>query len=488
MKTSKIVLFLSHMSSEERNQFRFFSERYIKKKEHLVILDYMLLCIERKADISEVIIGGMIGKNLADVRKLTTKLNNQLIEVVERFLATEQLNEKEHDILKYILLMKRLRSTKAEHLFKQTVKKGGRLIKKSPKDLNRNQPDGLLFFRLKHWFLEEVFFHPLSKDNGIVEEDLVDIDAYFCMEILRFACKALTSNRKIMNSLNTPLLRAAIEMSKEPQLERFNLLKIHRLYIELYYKFDEEKYTDFKNSAIKELKELSRKEQTVIFSLLMNQVSHAIRCNSKYLKDALRIYRIGVGENYLIDDGFFIKEHFMNYITTACALNKPKAATLFLNEQYKKLHPTIRDEVKTIGEARIALAIKNYSHAFTLLYAAQFKDIHLRFIARSIRLMACYDWEMSNTSMLLEDSEISIHKELESFRQHLNRLLVKLGDKNERIMANFKFHYMTKKILNKQNTLSPKKHREALKEELDSIDLIVCRNWLGEKIEELGKG
>jgi tetratricopeptide (TPR) repeat protein len=171
-----------------------------------------------------------------------------------------------------------------------------------------------------------------------------------------------------------------------------------------------------------------------------------------------------------IKGGYFEKEMFMNIIAIALKLGQFDWAADFIENNVKKLHPDIAENIRNYSYARLYSKEGNFEKARNYISKVIYTDVHIKINARITK--AIIEYELGNIEEVLN--------EIENFRKYVqNDKLLSKG--NRKISSNF-IKFVSKLC---KARYSFKQNLNELKKEIINCDMVNSRQWLIDKTDEL---
>lgn len=171
-----------------------------------------------------------------------------------------------------------------------------------------------------------------------------------------------------------------------------------------------------------------------------------------------------------VQGGYFDKEVFTNIVIIALGQNEIRWVEEFIESNYRKLPPDIRENERNYCYCKIYEKTGDYKTAKEYISKVTYTDVHMKVNARIARITI--DYELGNIE--------EVFNELENFRKYIqNDKLLSKG--NRKICGNF-IKYSSKLC---KARYSYKVNLQSLKEEIAACEMINHRKWLMEKTDEL---
>lgn len=468
------------------DEFGAFLEVFEKKSELKNL--YQSLTNLPKKNRDQENIDKIIGKHF------NTVANSNLIEkkiciAFERYISIKQISKKENEFNKKQLFLQFIKDKKNEDLYLQTLRESEKILKKS------YQIKSAKSTLLEYNIYLEYYFHPSFNkgESALCAEhiQLIDktLDNFYSVSKRKIASEILAIERATNKKVNFPSLSYVLSGSydKDPAYILSDIFKKNILLIQNY---SDEGYYELKKLIYQYSDDIEAADLSYLHTSLFNHMIYAIRIygedrtlEDKYLMEYLNILKYAVSNHIIFEYGFLDSNTYMNYINIACRLGKTAEAKLFAIEHKKRIKNDLRGQVFKISMARIHLSDKEYFLALKTLYKKTFREFELSLMARSLRLACFFEIFINDDlDMLLDGEDLFIDKEIASFKVFVSRSKKKFGKENQRIIANENFIIIVGKMVKNvfNNTIKKK-----LKKELKEKRIIVFRDWVDSKIEDL---
>ena len=356
----------------------------------------------------------------------------------------------------------------------------------------------------------EIFFHPLyqflqksdKKDFGELE-DISTIDSmndeHFYLTKLK--CTATAFNNKSLTQANssTSLLKEVLRLSAQVSTESNPLLGMYRLIVELFVKFDPQKYRTLKALILSSIEDIHHEEISDVFTLLISHTAEAIRINEKHHNEANEIYDFGIEKEFLTKNGFLGTHHLINFINTLSILGEVESAYMFWDNYKGKIDPEYLEEAEIVclssifcGDRR-AMTDEQYKKAFSKIFLFEqnnkFREKRHSIAAGNNRVRIFYDWyaKAEKDDPRIDEKLISFGTELRKFK----RFLTALGKENHPnvihkwIISNLAFIEFVRGMKGYLYQPNAKEGKKILLQKLKETPLVACRWWLEERIRQL---
>jgi len=188
-----------------------------------------------------------------------------------------------------------------------------------------------------------------------------------------------------------------------------------------------------------------------------------------YLRELFNLYRYGLEQKVLMDEGVLSRYTFINIVTNATILKEFDWIASFIREYKKYLEAKYQDNIVSYSQGKLHFAKKEYDKAMRLFNQVEYDDILINLNAKVMQIQ-----------MFFEQEEFDVLESfLESTRTYLMRKKVIAYHR-----STFKnFLRFTKKLV-KVNPFSQTQCMK-LKKEIEAAAPLTEKKWLLQKLEGL---
>lgn len=391
---------------------------------------------------------------------------HRLLNAVEEFLVYEQLQKKKS---RHAILL--LESLKERSLFK-TLNQGLKNTKKSSqKEALQNWEALRLNYELEalHFKASE----QTQRTSPLNLQELSDaLDIQYFADKLRKAC--LLYSRLVVFKMNYQPKMLAVVLE---QVKELNYIKIPAigLYYYCYLAFtDTENPDQHFQKMMDYLKKYSThfppQEIRELYLLAINYTIKKLNDNSTwYLEKAFELYKTGITEGHLLEQGIITPFTYNNVISIGIQLEHYDWVQSFIFEYKDHVAKEHRESIFQECLAKLYYAQKKYTEAQKLLNQIQVKDI-LRIISSKVVLLRIY----------YETGEFdALESLLDSLKMYLRRKDV-VGYHKENY--NNIVRFMQKLIrVNPFDKIA----KEKLHKEIEETKILTLKKWLLEQLQQL---
>ncbi|MFK8009009.1 MAG: hypothetical protein AB8H03_21785 [Saprospiraceae bacterium] len=387
---------------------------------------------------------------------------SDLFELIEEYFS---IKKRRRDTLKTRHLLAEIyRERKLSKAYQSVVKKTATILEKQPL---RNE---FYFRQLLYFQLEEMNFkvnNQRTKDfnlGGISET----IDVVFLVQKLKHACTQITHQQVFKAEYDFGLLPHLL-----PSIEDEKYLKIPAIAIYYYcYRFLTEEngnvfFEKFKTTLFqnKELFDILEMKELYLFAINFC-IRKLNQGDKKFSYEILDFYRDGLEANYFLENGMLSRFTFNNIVAAGIYSEEFDWIEKIIETYSEKLEIEYRDSTVSFNLARLEYTRKNYGKAMLHLQKVESKDLVNSLISKTLLMRIYYE---------LEEFD-SLFSHLDSFQIFIRR----------REVSDFhRQNYMNAIRLVKKLVSLPeldKKARKALREEIESEEVLTEREWLLGKV------
>ena len=233
---------------------------------------------------------------------------------------------------------------------------------------------------------------------------------------------------------------------------------------------DESYFLNLKHEIIEHGHLLPKSEIRDIFLLALNYCIVKINAGiTHYFREAFELYRQGLEQKLLFNEGILSRYTFINVVTNATRIKEFDWVETFIQDYKKYLENKYRDNIVSYSLGKLHFEKKAYDKAMTLFSQVEYDDILMNLNAKVMQIQMFYE----------QDELDVLESFLESTRTYLLRKKVIAYHR-----STFKnFLRFTKKLLK----ISPfsMAQRNKLQKEMEETNPLKEKEWLLEKLEDL---
>lgn len=304
--------------------------------------------------------------------------------------------------------------------------------------------------------------NPSSDHQFQATADNLDI-AYFALK-LRQTCLSLSHQAVYQSDFKAHFLEEIIEEIIKRQLQKIPVIGI---YYYIYKTLTEEHAVD----SFRQLKSLlfehhqmfPNKEVRDIYVMTINHCIRAMnRGEMEYLEEVLDIYKQGLAQEYLLENGTLSRFTYNNIVRIALKVKDLDWVEYFIHHYKNNLDRSHQKSIFNFSLASLAYARKDYDTAVEKLQHFNYSDVLLNLAAKTLLLKIYYEWQTDDL----------LYAHLDAMKNYIQR---------KKIIGYHRTLYLniisyTKKLmqLNCYDKTEVKQFREAVQEEA----ILTEKEWL----------
>ncbi|MCB0614025.1 MAG: hypothetical protein KDC75_11970, partial [Phaeodactylibacter sp.] len=388
-----------------------------------------------------------------------------LLKAIEEFLIYEELRGDE--VRSRMALSSVYRKRKLDKAFQKTINSVETLQEKAPyRDEHYLRNEYLLQ-------LEKYTFQEGKKRTAEMNlQEVSDaLDTTFLADKLRQSCLMIAHQAVYKASYNIGLLEEVLEHVKRPELMKHPAIAI---YYNGYMAFTHEGNSDYFQALRQEIQNnlhlFSHSEIRDIFLMAINYCIRKMNVGeATFVREAFELYRSGIEEGILIENGLVSRFTFLNVIRIALRLGEFNWVESFIPDYKQYLAPKFRDTIVHYSKAKLLFEKKDYAAAMELLAHVDYDDVLLTLNARLMLIKIFYE----------TDEYDALDSLLESMRTYIHR---------KDLTSSYKSNYQniiryTKKLVRINPYDGSQKSK--LKTEIIAANPLTEKSWLLEHLEKL---
>jgi len=466
MQHSKLITLLRTFDSQELRQFsEFVASPYFNKNARLLpLLEYINGCapdfpaddLEKQLVYGRCFPGGPFdGKQLA-------YLMNYLLKLAERFLCIQQYESEELASRSHLL---------SAFLNRRLTKHFSYCLGRTERLLEKRIGSGQAYFYHRSQIAELASSFDILQGNhgsGAYQLAADSFDELFFLNKLRFCCEMLNRQKVFSMAFEFPFLDEVVNHLSQ----REEWSPIIDLYLHTYRTMDNPTAEENFDRLIELLSQygdrIDQKEQRTLYLYAINYcVRNISKGRRDFIAKALDLYLDGIRSQGLFENGYLTHSTFTNVVKLALMLNRYDWIEGFIETYSEFLSPGSRTDALHYNLAELYYHRGDYDGARDHLNQLHFSDIQYHLGSRVVLIKTYY---------ALDEME-SLLSLLASFSIYLRR--------NKTIAAPVKNRYLNFcNLLHRVLRRDPKK-RNAIHEQIRTVQPLAERSWLQELFEEL---
>ena len=388
-----------------------------------------------------------------------------LLKAIEEFLIYDELRRDE--VRSRMALSSVYRKRKLDKAFQKTINSVETLQEKAPyRDEHYLRNEYLLQ-------LEKYTFQEGKKRTAEMNlQEVSDaLDTTFLADKLRQSCLMIAHQAVYKARYNIGLLEEVLQYVKRPELIKNPAIAI---YYNGYMAFTHEGNSDYFQALRQEIQNnlhlFSHSEIRDIFLMAINYCIRKMNVGeATFVREAFELYRSGIEEGILIENGLVSRFTFLNVIRIALRLGEFNWVESFIPDYKQYLAPKFRDTIVHYSKAKLLFEKKDYAAAMELLAHVDYDDVLLTLNARLMLIKIFYE----------TDEYDALDSLLESMRTYIHR---------KDLTSSYKSNYQniiryTKKLVRINPYDGSQKSK--LKTEIIAANPLTEKSWLLEHLEKL---
>ena len=469
MENSHLIAIMRTFSGKEARSLRKWlnSPAHNQREDVVQLFEYLMAgahLTEEKFLQKERVFSRIFDGEPYDDAKLRQSMHF-LLKAIEEFLIYEELRDDE--VRSRMALSSVYRKRKLDKAFQKTINSVETLQEKAPyRDEHYLRNEYLLQ-------MEKYTFQKSKKRTAEMNlQEVSDaLDTTFLADKLRQSCLMIAHQAVYKTRYNIGLLEEVLQHVKRPELMKHPAIAI---YYNGYMAFTHEGNTHYFQSLRQEIQNnlhlFSHSEIRDIFLMAINYCIRKMNAGeAAFVREAFELYRSGIEEGILIENGIISRFTFLNAIRIGLRLGEFDWVESFIPGHQANLLPKFRDTIVHYSNAKLLFEKKNYSAAMQLLVQVDYDDILLTLNAKSMLLKIFYENEDLDPLESL----------LGSMRSYINR---------KEVIGYHKTNYQniiryTRKLIR----INPydNNQKAKLKTEIMAANPLTEKTWLLEQLENL---
>jgi len=389
MQRSLIWDLIKQFSTQEWRDFRrFLKSPYFNTREDLLTL-FEYLMKKRSLDIPpsrESVFMEVFPNRQFDKTEMRLMLS-YLFRLLEQFLRIEE-NEKNIATQKNSLLSI-YRNRNLQRQLRKTLNQTQKLHKNS----NQQHPE----YYLEAYYLEREEYDILSSVGRTQELNLQEVedslDSAFISFKLRQACLTRAHEAVFNTKYDVRLLKELLDIAQSDAFENVPAIVVYSYcYRALYDAPTEENFRLLREKLIEVTPSFPQNEIRTLYLLAINYCIKQInKAQLIYLKEALDLYKSGLDNNLLLNNGFLSRHAFNNIVGISLRLGDFAWTETFVNKYKSALPAPYRAAAFQLNSGRLAYARKEYDKALIHLQKSDYRDILDNMVAKILQIKIYYE-------------------------------------------------------------------------------------------------
>lgn len=469
MEGNKLIVLLRALSEKEWLELRdFVASPYFNQEIQLMeLLDYLQeYILDRMVELPEkdYFFRTYWPKEKWDNKQIDYQMS-KLNKLAERFLAIQHFEQQE--ALVEVQLLDALSRKDLRKAYRQINRKlEKRLSQQQLYDKNR------FFLELRYAQIREADFGRTRKrkSDTTIEEHTQALDRYYYANRLSLACNMLDRQAILNTEYELQLSEEWLEHVRDQQFLGTPLIEMYYTIYQALLNEQEEKYfREVKDLLRAYEKQTSRPTLAEIYLLSINYCARKIReGQTAYLNEAFAIYKTGIQNRALYQEGYLSPWTFTNVVKLSLRLQHYEWTESFIQEYQDQLPPDFRENAVQYNRADLYYYTARFEAAQDALRKVEYTDPNFYLGARELLAKIYYETGA-------EDSLLSM---IASFTIFLKR--------NKKLSNNLKQPYLNFCRLLLKIVRRSKRDLATLEQEIAETALLASRAWL-QKIERAAR-
>lgn len=393
MKNSRLIALFKSFTHKEKRLLELWLDSPIHntrkdvKKLYTYLIDYTKGFQE--AYLNKELVWAMVFPNESYNDRQLRQTIYQLLKAVEEFLAYQQFKEDPTTV--QLQLLKNLRERKASKNFKV-------VSKQLEAKLSKQQQQNTKYIEQQHRFLMEQFFVS-EEEKRIVARNLQKVsdslDIQYIAQKLRQLCLLHPHQTMYKNDYAPKLVDAIL---REVRAEGYqNTIVAIGVYYHCYLALSSatpasEHFEQLLNYLYTKSSYFSKDEMRSLYLLAINYTIRQLNEGlEEYLEKVFELYKTGIEQGFLVQDGTLSPWTYRNAITAGIRLKKFSWAEQFIRTYQSFIPIAHQNTIPKECLAKLYYEQKQYKKAMAILDNIQFKDILLQINAKIILAKIYYE-------------------------------------------------------------------------------------------------
>jgi len=468
MRNSKIVRLLGALTEEEVPDFiKFIESSFFNPSKKVAIFGKYLLKYHSNFEEGKIsklqIMKAVAGSVDADL-KLLSYWATDLVKLVEAFIVYRY--QKAQIQLGQIALMQRFAETNMDVYYSQAKRKFEEF------QTTKAQHNEMFYYNLmKAAEIDNGLFVKKRKreNNESLQSAVNNLDWFYLSLKLKYACEAINRQMVLSGTYHLNLIDDIVVFIEKYDGELpAQVLIYYNIYNSLIKPNEEEYFAQLKLLLAQNSELFAPNDSRNMYLYAINYCVAKINSGkSLFVNELLNIYKQGLQQNILLEDGFISPWSYQNIVGVAIRANEFNWAKEFIYEYKKHLHPKFKNNAFNYNLASYHFSTASFDKAQDYLLKIDPNDTNYA-IGGRVLLMKIY----------LENKEYeALESLLNSFRNYLHR--------NSKMSARMRKLYLnTIKFVKKLNNVHIRDFKKLhhIKKQVEATDNLADRKWMLSKI------
>jgi hypothetical protein len=306
-----------------------------------------------------------------------------------------------------------------------------------------------------HFYSQQV-----RKFDPSLQQVSEQLDKFYFFHKLKYSCEML--NRQAIISADyrlTFMEEVKTYLTKRPDTDPLISIYLH-IFLSLSFPEEEQHFEKLMELMESHAPQIEQKTRREIYLYAINYCAPKIRKGEKYTSIMLNLYRKGIENKSLFDEGYLSHWTYSNVVKLALRLERYEWSESFIREHVSSLPPRLREDAEHYNLAELYYHKKSYDEVLTHLHQLHFSDLHYHLGSRVLLLKTYYAQEADEPLLSL----------LASFSVYLRR--------NKKLSASMKKTYLNFCSLLHQLMRNNLNKWDKLGRSIRETQPLTERNWL----------
>lgn len=461
MHKTKVFQLIKPLSKKDQRALRkFLDSPYFNQREDVIQLFEYILKLLKKPQVEsslEKAFQHIFPEQSYDAQQFRYTMSFLVVLIKEFFVLEHQ---KEASIEKQLTLCRSLRKRGFTQLFEQEWKQLKKM--QQSQDL-RNYKYHLNNYNIAFEYYEHFLQH--SRHGKIYLPEMAEeLSHYVIAAILRHSCLILAMKNLWDQDFKLDLLEEVLSSVRQESYDDIPAIAIYyHGYCALSNLENEDNFLQLKDLIYKHWEQFPKDEIRDIYLMAINYCIKQLNRGARhYIQEALDLYRSGLENKSLLEDGFLSSFNYKNVLRLGMGLQEYDWVEKFMEEYKDYLHPKEKENTYVYNLAFFYFQKPDYDRAIDLLQKVEFKDVFNNLDARRMLLRIYFELkEFDALDSLLDSFKTYIHRQ-KDIGYHRNNYLNLIR--------------FVRKILQLQP--SDKSERLQLRQKIESTKAIAEKEWL----------
>lgn len=402
------------------------------------------------------------------------RLLSSLSRLVEQFMVYQEAMDEEREAP--FLMIRALGRRNLHTLFR---KKSMAVLE----GLDASPYRDMEYYRQKVEVFTNYYFHPFTDKRSVsadrLQELVNDMDYRYALEMYRLGNELRNRERMFSEQYQLTGIDAMANQYGEGKLSENAIFRTYRSLLNAYQdEGNPELFKELKTNFVSHLDEMRQADLNLLFQQLLNYTIRRInRGDSKYYREALGLYKMGLQAGWLADGGRISGATFSNIVMVSCEEGEYEWARNFIGEHENMLDEDKREDTLAHSYSLWYYFQGQYDEALQVLASHPFSG-PFEHSSRMTAIRIVFEQFFTNDSYF----DLLLHQ-VKAFEKSLSRDKELAEDRKE-------LHKNTLSLIRRIATAINR--REPLREikkwalaEISAGQAFILRGWLQKKMQQL---